>query len=97
MELLHLHKLQLNIQNNRQSEQISQLLLMSNQKANKMTEVKEKVLQVADRCDRCDAQAFVLVKGMSGELYFCGHHYTQHEDALNKFAYEVVDERNYIN
>ena len=62
-----------------------------------MTEVKEKVLQIADRCDSCGAQAFVLVKGMSGELYFCGHHFAKHEDALNKFAYEIVDERDSLN
>lgn len=62
-----------------------------------MTEVKEKILQVADRCDKCGSQAYVLVKGMSGELYFCGHHYAEHEDALNNFAYETIDERDYIN
>jgi len=40
-----------------------------------MTESKERQLQIADRCDRCAAQAFVLVKGVTGELYFCGHHF----------------------
>ena len=62
-----------------------------------MTEVKEKVLKIADRCDRCGAQAFLLVKGVSGELYFCGHHFNKHEDALKKYAYEIIDERNSIN
>ena len=60
-------------------------------------ETVERQLKLADRCDRCGAQAFVLVKGVSGELYFCGHHYTQNEKALVKFAYEVIDERKYIN
>ena len=59
--------------------------------------VEERQIKIADRCDRCGAQAFVLVKGVSGELYFCGHHYQKNEAALIKFAYEVVDERNYIN
>lgn len=59
--------------------------------------VVDKVLKIADRCDSCGAQAFVLVKGMSGELMFCGHHFTKHETALNKFAYEIIDERNSIN
>ena len=51
------------------------------------------VLKVADRCDSCGAQAFVLVKGVTGELMFCGHHFVQHEDKLRQFAYEIVDER----
>lgn len=66
---------------------------MLNQKVDKMTEQKVAVLKVADRCDRCNSQAFVLVKGVSGELMFCGHHYAKNEEALIKFAYEIVDER----
>ena len=63
----------------------------------KVEEAVERQLKIADRCDSCDAQAFVLVKGMSGELMFCGHHYQKHEVALIKFAYEIVDERQHIN
>lgn len=58
---------------------------------------KMQTLTQADRCDRCPAQAFVLVKGVHGELLFCGHHYSKHEVALIKFAYEVIDEREFIN
>jgi hypothetical protein len=57
----------------------------------------ERQLKIADRCDSCGAQAFVLVKGMSGELMFCGHHYKKNEAALIKFAYEIIDERDSIN
>jgi len=63
---------------------------------------KEQILKVADRCDRCDAQAFVLVKGMTGELLFCGHHYNkiindpEGAKKLNEFAYQVLDEREFI-
>jgi len=60
-------------------------------------EAVERQLKIADRCDRCAAQAFILVKGVSGELYFCGHHYASNEEALIKFSYEVVDEREHIN
>ena len=60
-------------------------------------ETKEKVLKIADRCDRCGAQAFVLVKGVSGELMFCGHHFTKFEKELKNFAYEIIDERSSIN
>ena len=53
------------------------------------TDIKqERQIKVADRCDRCGSQAFVLVKGVSGELFFCAHHYTKHE---------VIDERWAIN
>lgn len=62
-----------------------------------MTEAKERKLQIADRCDRCAAQAFVIVKGVTGELYFCGHHFTKNEEALTKFAFEIIDERDFIN
>ena len=51
------------------------------------------VLNATDRCDQCGAEALVLVKGVSGDLMFCGHHYNQNEAALVKFAYEVIDER----
>lgn len=60
-------------------------------------EVVDRQLKVADRCDRCGSQAFVLVKGIAGELMFCGHHYTKNQEALGKYAYEVIDERSYIN
>lgn len=59
--------------------------------------VKQKrQLKVEDRCDRCGAQAFVIIKGVNGELYFCGHHFSKHEKALASYAYEIVDERDFI-
>ena len=60
-------------------------------------ETVERQLKIVDRCDRCAAQAFILVKGVSGELYFCGHHYAANEEALIKFSYEIIDEREHIN
>lgn len=58
-----------------------------------VVEKKEYVLKATDRCDQCSAEALVLVKGVSGELMFCGHHYVKNENALSKFAYEIIDER----
>ena len=50
-----------------------------------------------DRCDaKCPAQAFVLVKFLTGELLFCGHHFDRYEAAIIKDSYEVIDERNRI-
>jgi hypothetical protein len=52
-----------------------------------------------DRCDNCSAEALVRVKGVSGELYFCGHHYNKIMDnpagyeKMMAFMYEVLDER----
>lgn len=60
---------------------------------------KEWVLTALDRCDSCSAQAYVRIKGSTGELYFCGHHYEKimnNPDAYTKmmsFMLEVLDER----
>jgi hypothetical protein len=58
------------------------------------------VLTAQDRCDaECSAQAYVMVKGVSGELMFCAHHYNKimdnaiGYDAMMKFAFEITDER----
>jgi hypothetical protein len=57
------------------------------------------ILDAKDRCDKCQAQALVKVKGASGELTFCNHHY---EKIMNNaasyakmmsFMLEVIDER----
>lgn len=61
------------------------------------TMTKEKIIKVSDRCDRCNAQAFVKVSGTAGELFFCGHHFKKYEEALTKYAYEIIDERDSIN
>ena len=47
-----------------------------------------------DRCDVCEAQAYVQVKGISGELMFCGHHFNKVDgEKLQSFAFEIIDER----
>lgn len=61
-------------------------------------EVDLRTLTALDRCDsgQCGAAAKVLVKGLEGELLFCGHHYHKHEAALESWAYETVDERHLL-
>ncbi|MCH9720107.1 MAG: hypothetical protein K0U60_09600 [Actinomycetia bacterium] len=50
-------------------------------------------LGMQDRCDRCGAQAYVLVRLKTGSaLQFCAHHYTEHSTALQPLADEIVDE-----
>ena len=58
-----------------------------------MTDTITATLLVSDRCDRCGAQAFVLVRGVTGELMFCSHHFNKFETGLRDFSYEIVDER----
>jgi hypothetical protein len=64
-----------------------------------ITETKVNLLNGNDRCDGCGAQAYVWVKGVSGELLFCGHHYNKimsnekGRESLTSFAFEVIDER----
>lgn len=61
-----------------------------------MSETKEFILTAADRCDgkECGAQAYVLVRGISGELMFCAHHFNKTDkEKLEAFAFEIIDER----
>ena len=59
------------------------------------------ILTAEDRCDakECGAQAYVKVTGVRGSLFLCGHHYSKivdnavGYDKLERFAYEVLDER----
>jgi hypothetical protein len=60
---------------------------------------KKYILNASDRCDVCQAQALVRVKGISGQLTFCNHHY---ENIMNNpeshikmmtFLVEILDER----
>lgn len=65
----------------------------------KEEEQKAWTLSPKDRCDRCNAEALVQVKGVTGELLFCGHHYNKimnDPDGYTKmmtFMYQVIDER----
>ena len=60
---------------------------------------KQWTLNSKDRCDKCLAQAMVKVKGASGELTFCSHHYDKimnNPESYKKmmsFILEVIDER----
>lgn len=61
-------------------------------------ESKEWFPSAKDRCDAdCPAQAMVLLRGMSGELYFCHHHYQTFmskelsKEKLSSFAFEIQD------
>jgi hypothetical protein len=60
-------------------------------------EIEEIELKVTDRCDACQAQAFVYLKGVTGELYFCGHHYAKNEEKLKSWAFTIIDARDTIN
>ena len=60
---------------------------------------KEWVLTIKDRCDRCQAQAYVKIAGTSGELLFCSHHDNKIVDSpagytkMMAFMSAVLDER----
>lgn len=42
------------------------------------------MLTKMDRCDRCVAEARVLIEISGGKLMFCQHHYNKHEKALKE-------------
>lgn len=59
-------------------------------------------LTASDRCDVCNAQAYVQAIGTVGDLLFCAHHYEgilnneKAQKAMNQFAYQIIDEREKI-
>ncbi|MGP7961100.1 DUF7455 domain-containing protein [Sanguibacter sp. A247] len=57
-----------------------------------MSTVTATPLTVADRCDRCGAQAYVRVALPVGELLFCAHHSREHAEAYTSIAVEIQDE-----
>lgn len=46
-----------------------------------------------ETCDKCGVRAYVRVVLESGNLDFCGHHYTALEEALQGSALYVFDYR----
>lgn len=64
--------------------------------------VPDQPLNLADRCDRCGAQAFVRTSILSSEgnpttLQFCAHHFASNEAKLREIALHVDDQRDRIN
>jgi hypothetical protein len=54
-------------------------------------------LTIADRCDRCGAQAFIRAVFAAGDLTFCGHHGRELLVPLQREALLVQDETELIN
>ncbi len=65
---------------------------------NTMTTALAPELTVADRCDRCGAQAYIRARLVSGgELLFCAHHGREHLPALKDKALDIRDETDRLN
>lgn len=61
-------------------------------------EVVERTLTTADRCDRCNSQAYVCVTMPSTlDLFFCLHHFRKHETKLRSQALFILDESEKLN
>lgn len=54
-------------------------------------------LTALDRCDQCSAQAYVRATLVSGDLSFCGHHWTKYGDAVTRTALSVHNEMHKLN
>lgn len=51
------------------------------------------ILTKADRCDRCNSEAFYKVIFPSlNDLLFCRHHFTKYQGNLEAIAIDIVDE-----
>jgi hypothetical protein len=61
-------------------------------------EKTERELTLNDRCDSCGAGAYVKITGVTGELFFCGHHYNKFEnsESMKAFAFDILDERPFL-
>jgi hypothetical protein len=57
-----------------------------------------KLLTAHDRCDvqDCGAQAYVRVLLKTGDLLFCGHHFTANQSVIDQTALAVYDARSLI-
>lgn len=53
----------------------------------------ERTLNALDRCDACDAPAYVKATFSSGYLLFCGHHWNESEKKITPNLVALVDER----
>jgi hypothetical protein len=52
---------------------------------------KFKRLTKQDRCDRCSAAAALVLRiGETGELMFCGHHFSEHCGKLKEIKAVVI-------
>lgn len=58
-----------------------------------MTTAVATELKATDRCDQCNAQAYIrVVLETGGELLFCAHHGRRHEPKLRPIATTWHDE-----
>ncbi|MBF0696224.1 MULTISPECIES: DUF7455 domain-containing protein [Actinomyces] len=55
-------------------------------------QAQQRPLTTADRCDVCQAQAYVRAVMLTGELFFCAHHARQHGERLREVALLFQDE-----
>lgn len=57
-----------------------------------MQAVADKPLRrTEDRCDRCNAQAFVIAEKGPQALLFCGHHGNQYKQTLEVQGWTMLD------
>lgn len=56
------------------------------------TLANDRAISSLDRCDSCNAQAYVRVVVHGSELLFCGHHAKKHEAKLRPISEVWHDE-----
>ena len=61
------------------------------------TTLTQPSLTIADRCDRCGAQAFFRAVFVTGDLMFCGHHGRELRVPLQREAILIEDATDQIN
>lgn len=56
-----------------------------------MQTLEAKTLTKQDRCDKCNAQAFVVAEKNEMYLLFCGHHGNQYKESLEGHGWSLLD------
>jgi hypothetical protein len=59
-------------------------------------DVPPRILQIADRCDRCHVQAWVRIETPAGPVDLCARDYRASELTVLAAGYAVVDERAFL-
>lgn len=51
------------------------------------------VIAFTEKCDKCCARSLVRAFFLSGELYFCYHHYREFDIGEKAFFLQFIDEK----
>jgi hypothetical protein len=66
-------------------------VLLTKSPSDVLNDVRQQAMNAHDRCDRCNAQAYVETIHSGNSMFWCAHHYNKFEHWLAQAVYR--DER----